>query len=123
MIRAGSPNTPLAVAVAGGTGTEEEYYDEEGAHDTITSLAGVQMLQKYRRTISGGGNPCSRRHSLSSQRLENLFQEHTSIYQISRGVGAQNIYMNFLKKCQTLIFQKKLMHTPVVKIKLLIKLP
>lgn len=27
--------------------------DHDGAHDTITSLAGAKMLQRYRRAISG----------------------------------------------------------------------
>ena len=31
--------------------TEDE--NEDGAHDTITSLAGAKMLQRYRRAISG----------------------------------------------------------------------
>ena len=32
-------------------GEEDEEDEEGGAHDTITSLAGLQMLQKYQRQI------------------------------------------------------------------------
>ena len=32
---------------------DDEDEDEGGAHDTITSLAGAKMLQRYRRAISG----------------------------------------------------------------------
>ena len=55
-------------------GEEEEEEEEGGAHDTITSLAGVKMLQKYRRQIRGHG--FSRRGSQgSTARLEELFKE------------------------------------------------
>ena len=37
------------------SGDAEVDADEEGGHDTITSLAGVKMMQKYKRTISGQG--------------------------------------------------------------------
>ncbi|QQP53870.1 Uncharacterized protein FKW44_006501, partial [Caligus rogercresseyi] len=53
---------------------EEE--DEGGAHDTITSLAGVQMLQKYRRNMASGSRsnaPASSLHPNKSSRLEDLF--------------------------------------------------
>jgi hypothetical protein len=37
-------------------GEEGEEEDEEGgAHDTITSLAGAKMMQKYQRQIRGHG--------------------------------------------------------------------
>ena len=53
---------------------EEEEEEEGGAHDTITSLAGVKMLQKYRRNIRG--HALKRRGSQgSAARLENLFKE------------------------------------------------
>ncbi len=52
--------------------------EEEGGHDTITSLAGAKMLQKYRRTISGGGSLSSSRPgsaiSNNQARLEALFR-------------------------------------------------
>ena len=48
---------------------EDEYEEEEGAHDTITSLAGAKMLQRYRKHISGS----SRKSSLNQNRLEDLF--------------------------------------------------
>uniref|UniRef100_A0A0K2T0D8 Major facilitator superfamily (MFS) profile domain-containing protein n=1 Tax=Lepeophtheirus salmonis TaxID=72036 RepID=A0A0K2T0D8_LEPSM len=53
--------------------------DEGGAHDTITSLAGVQMLQKYRRNMASGSRGGASSSSLSSlhhnksARLEDLF--------------------------------------------------
>ena len=43
-----SLNNPKASSV---DDTEDE--NEDGAHDTITSLAGAKMLQRYRRAISG----------------------------------------------------------------------
>ena len=30
--------------------------DHDGVHDTITSLAGAEMLQRYRRAMSGSGS-------------------------------------------------------------------
>ena len=50
--------------------------DEDGAHDTITSLAGASMLQKYRRSIRKGSRDQSPHHLSGgggSQRLEDLF--------------------------------------------------
>lgn len=52
----------------------EDDNEEEGGHDTITSLAGAKMLQKYRRAISSGSRPSSS-HSASQNRLEALFRE------------------------------------------------
>ncbi|TRY67846.1 hypothetical protein TCAL_11469 [Tigriopus californicus] len=52
----------------------EDENEEEGGHDTITSLAGAKMLQKYRRAISSGSRPSSS-HSASQNRLEALFRE------------------------------------------------
>ena len=34
---------------------EEDEDEEGGAHDTITSLAGAKMMQKYQRQIRGHG--------------------------------------------------------------------
>ena len=60
---------------------EEEDYEEEeegGAHDTITSLAGVQMLQKYKRQIrghqTGSVSSLRRDHHDSTAKLEDLFK-------------------------------------------------
>jgi hypothetical protein len=67
---------------------EEGEEGEGGAHDTITSLAGAQMLQKYRKQLRGhhGGAPLLRRASqdgASSARLEHLFK----VSGISSGVA------------------------------------
>lgn len=52
--------------------TEDIEEDHDGAHDTITSLAGARMLQRYRRAISGSHKGSS--SSLNQQnRLEDLF--------------------------------------------------
>jgi len=56
-------------------GDDEEEEDEGGAHDTITSLAGVKMLQKYRRQIRGPGGIIRRGSQDSAARLEDLFKE------------------------------------------------
>ena len=51
---------------------DTEEVDEDGAHDTITSLAGAKMLQRYRRAISGSHKGSA--SSLNQQnRLEDLF--------------------------------------------------
>ena len=51
---------------------DNEEVDEDGAHDTITSLAGAKMLQRYRRAISGSHKGSA--SSLNQQnRLEDLF--------------------------------------------------
>ena len=51
---------------------DTEDVDEDGAHDTITSLAGAKMLQRYRRAISGSHKGSA--SSLNQQnRLEDLF--------------------------------------------------
>ena len=48
--------------------------DEEGAHDTITSLAGVKMIQKYRGSIRKGRRSSQSEDQLiGHQRLEDLF--------------------------------------------------
>ena len=48
--------------------------EEEGAHDTITSLAGVKMIQKYRGSIRKGRRSSQSEDQFSGhQRLEDLF--------------------------------------------------
>ena len=48
--------------------------EEEGAHDTITSLAGVKMIQRYRGSIRKGRRSSQSEDQLSGhQRLEDLF--------------------------------------------------
>ena len=48
--------------------------EEDGAHDTITSLAGVKMIQKYRGSIRKGRRSSQSEDQLSGhQRLEDLF--------------------------------------------------
>ena len=48
--------------------------EEEGAHDTITSLAGVKMMQKYRGSIRKGSRSSISEDQFSGhQRLEDLF--------------------------------------------------
>ena len=48
--------------------------EEEGAHDTITSLAGVKMIQKYRGSIRKGRRSSQSEDQLiGHQRLEDLF--------------------------------------------------
>ncbi len=73
---AGSPNDEEKEVGVGGEEEGEE--GEGGAHDTITSLAGAKMLQKYRKQLRGHhGAPLLRRASqdgASSARLEHLFK-------------------------------------------------
>ena len=48
--------------------------EEEGAHDTITSLAGVKMMQKYRGSIRKGSRSSMGEDQFSGHhRLEDLF--------------------------------------------------
>lgn len=48
--------------------------EEDGAHDTITSLAGVKMIQKYRGSIRKGRRSSQSEDQFSGhQRLEDLF--------------------------------------------------
>ena len=48
--------------------------EEEGAHDTITSLAGVKMMQKYRGSIRKGSRSSMGEYQFSGHhRLEDLF--------------------------------------------------
>ena len=56
-----------------GAGPEDEN-EEEGGHDTITSLAGVKMLQKYRKALSGSRS-ASNSSLNQNNRLENLFKD------------------------------------------------
>jgi MFS family permease len=48
-----SPAASIQNRQASPSGPEDNEEDEDGAHDTITSLAGAKMLQRYRRAISG----------------------------------------------------------------------
>lgn len=51
---------------------DDEDEDEGGAHDTITSLAGAKMLQRYRRAISGS-------HKGSATSLSQVSTCHISV--------------------------------------------
>ena len=55
--------------------TEDE--NEDGAHDTITSLAGAKMLQRYRRAISG-----STKGSATSLSQVNLIIIYIKVFKI-----------------------------------------
>jgi hypothetical protein len=65
-------------------GEEEGEEGEGGAHDTITSLAGAKMLQKYRKQIRGHHVPAPLRRAsqdgASSARLEHLFKVNITRY-------------------------------------------
>ncbi len=62
-----SPNVNMN-RQASPSGPEDNEDEEDGAHDTITSLAGVKMLQKYKFTSYRGSAS-----SLQQHRLEDLF--------------------------------------------------
>ena len=65
-----SANAPADENSLGG----EYEAEEDGAHDTITSLAGVKMIQKYKRSIRKGSRSSISEDQLSGQqRLEDLF--------------------------------------------------
>ena len=54
---------------------EEEEEEEGGAHDTITSLAGAKMLQKYNKKLQYRGPRLAGSKPGSIHQLESLFKE------------------------------------------------
>ena len=58
---------------------EEEDEEEGGAHDTITSLAGAKMLQKYNKKLQYRGNRLAGSKPGSIHQLESLFKEEDKI--------------------------------------------
>lgn len=52
---------------------DDDYREDEGGHDTITSLAGPKVLQKYKRSLSGSNTKCQANDS--NHRLEDLFKD------------------------------------------------
>ena len=62
------------------TGDAEEDEEEEGgAHDTITSLAGAKMLQKYNKKLQYRGSRLAGSKPGSIHQLESLFKEEDKI--------------------------------------------
>ena len=58
---------------------EEEDEEEGGAHDTITSLAGAKMLQKYNKKLQYRGSRLAGSKPGSIHQLESLFKEEDKI--------------------------------------------
>ena len=70
LLGAGMSAAAEETSVGGG----EYEVEEDGAHDTITSLAGVKVLQRYRKSIRKGSQTSLSGEQLSGQqRLEDLF--------------------------------------------------
>ena len=75
---------------------DNEDIDEDGAHDTITSLAGAKMLQRYRRAISG-----SHKSSASSLNQVRVFIKTNNTRLLFRYVSkAQGDQMELMKITQ-----------------------
>ena len=80
-----NPNEQQRQSSPGDGGLEDNNaeMEEDGGHDTITSLAGVKMMAKYRKAISGSRANSSASGGTNNQtKLEALFQEEESLEDI-----------------------------------------